>query len=167
LNFDLPTMPEKITESKTMANQPQLPPAAVPPAPQDQSSTEPTLKKPGLVSAKSAKKEKKGKLSWKVVLIGISAGLFILTFVVSIIFQQAGRTPSPTTTTPQFQPTPTTAPLPSIPDFPITDPSIYVDDPQVLQLQSSLETLLKQLDEVDLREADLNPPVLDLEVRLE
>jgi hypothetical protein len=164
-------VPEKITETKSMANQPQLPEAAVPPSPDDQaSSTEPTLKKPGLVSAETAKKARRQKihLSWKTIVIGVSLFLFIFTFVVSLIFgdKQKGTavTVSPT---PAFKPTPTLVPLPSIPEFPITNPSVYVDDPQVLQLQSSLETLIKQLDDIDLRESQLDPPVLDMEVRFE
>lgn len=161
-------MPEKITETKSMANQPQLPQVAVPAAEGQPSPPQPGLKKPELVPAKSAKKKTAlPKFNWKIGVIIFAGVMFFGTMIISLIFNKSPTTGPVGQPGSPFEPTPTTVPLPSIPEFPIEDPSVYVDDPQVLQLQSTLESLLKQLDDLDLRESDLDPPVLDMEVRFE
>lgn len=63
-----------------------------------------------------------------------------------------------TTTTEKNSPTPTPTPE-------IFIPSKWAGDQQVLDIESSISKLEKDLEQVDLKELQLLPPVLDVEVR--
>ena len=105
---------------------------------------------------------KKG-LNWKVLFIGgavvfVLVALAVATFLGNKGGNFGGGRPEP------LVPTPTTVPTPVVPEFDLGEPTVYSNDPQVLQLEGALKNFERQLDEVDFREQELDPPVLLMEV---
>ncbi len=98
-------------------------------------------------------KLKKKKL---ILVIVLAVSFLILISVGLIILNQQGRTILPT----QISPTPTPTPIVEQ----ITNPSPYATDSAVLQTEEELKKLESELQEVDLKETNLTPPVLDLDV---
>jgi len=100
---------------------------------------------------KSSKPKKKLIL---VVILIIS--LLVLASTGMIILNQQGQI----TLSPEVSPIPT--PTPIIEE--ITNPSPYATDSAVLQTEEELKKLESDLREADLKETNLTPPVLDLDV---
>ena len=144
----------------------------------------PTLEKPALIAPPAAPKpaagpapaggvsgaeaalptdepEKKG-FNWKLYLIVGGLVFFVIAMAATAIV--APQKNISKTTRPVIVPTPTTVPRPTIPDFPLGDPTAYANDPQILQLEGALKTYQRDLDTTDLREQNLDPPVLDMDV---
>jgi len=61
-------------------------------------------------------------------------------------------------------PTPTMIPRPTIPEFSLGEPTLYSNDPQILQLEGALKNYERQLDSIDYQEQDLTPPTLLMNV---
>lgn len=84
--------------------------------------------------------------------------LSILILSLSLIIWYPSRTtPRPT---PLPTPPPTTAP-------PARSPSPWATDSAILLTQSALASLSAQIDQTDMAETDLTPPLLDLDVTFE
>ena len=49
----------------------------------------------------------------------------------------------------------------------ISNPSPYADDLIILKIEKDLKEIDKQLQETDLKEASLNPPLLDMDIKFE
>ena len=107
----------------------------------------------------SLKPEKKGfKLKGKrlILVIVLAVSFLVLASTGLIILNQQGRIISPA----QISPTPT----PTSIIEQVTNPSPYATDSAVLQTEEELKKLESELQEVDLKETSLTPPVLDLDV---
>ena len=96
-------------------------------------------------------------LQHKVPFIATGALLFLLLLLITLSVFLPKSTPP---VLPPASPTPTPTPL----EEKITSPSAYATDSAVLKIESDLKTLDQNLQATDLKEAALNPPVLDMEV---
>lgn len=67
----------------------------------------------------------------------------------------------------RFKPLVFPSPSPSPYEEEITNPSIYATDSAVLEIGERLKEINQDLDQTDLKETGLNPPVLDMEVNFE
>jgi len=67
----------------------------------------------------------------------------------------------------RFKPPVFPSPSPSPYEEEITNPSVYATDSAVLEIGEKLKGIEQDLDKTDLKETELNPPVLDLEVNFE
>ena len=94
------------------------------------------------------------------IFVGFFAGvlLILLGLAVFLGLNQAGRAPQP-----PIAPTPTPTPPLEFKEE-IISPSFYATDEAILKIEQDLKTIDQQLQETDLKEAGLNPPVLDWEV---
>lgn len=99
-------------------------------------------------------------LQHKVPFIAAGVFLFLLLFLItlSVFFPKA--TPP---VLPPASPTPTPTPL----EERITSPSAYATDSAILKIESDLKTLDQNLQATDLKEAALNPPVLDMQINFD
>lgn len=91
----------------------------------------------------------------------LGGGLVILVIVLSILvnlFKKPAVSPKPPSL-------PVSTPTPF--EEKITSPSIYATDSAILKIEAELKTIDQDLQSTDLKEAGLNPPVLDMEVNLE
>ncbi|OGY15548.1 MAG: hypothetical protein A2784_01070 [Candidatus Chisholmbacteria bacterium RIFCSPHIGHO2_01_FULL_48_12] len=89
--------------------------------------------------------------------LGSLLGLLVLSL--SWILWYPGRSPFP-------QPTLLPTPLPTVPP-PARSPSPWATDSAILLTQSALASLSVQIDQTDMAETDLAPPLLDLNVSFE
>lgn len=89
--------------------------------------------------------------------LGSLSGLLILSL--SWILWYPGRGPFP-------QPTPLPTPPPTMAPSP-RSPSPWATDSAILLTQSALASLSAQIDQTDMAETDLAPPLLDLNVSFE
>lgn len=106
----------------------------------------------------------KRKLSWKVFLFAGALGFVVLTLIL-VSFAKPRQSMNTDSGEPDpLVPTPTVVPRPTVPDFSLGEPTVYANDPQILQLEGALKSFERQLDEIDYREQDLDPPVLLMEV---
>ena len=137
-----------------------LQPPAIPTKPGGAGEVEKTDANPEEAGTPTAPKKKR-RSNWKLYLIVGGGVLFILAIVATNF---APKRPGVNIKVPQIVPTPTTPPRPTVPQFPLGEPSVYSTDPQILQLEGSLKTFERQLDSIDYREQDLDPPVLDMKV---
>jgi cytoskeletal protein RodZ len=98
-------------------------------------------------------KLKKGKLILIVVLIILAVALLISGLII-LSNQQ------PATTNNNQQPSPTPTPTPEY----VTNPSPYATDSAILEIEENIKSLEKHLQETDLKETGLTPPIIDLNV---
>lgn len=102
----------------------------------------------------------KFKLKQKIIWL-LGGGLVILVIVLSILinlFKKPAVSPKPPSL-------PVSTPTPF--EEKITSPSIYATDSAILKIEAELKTIDQNLQSTDLKEAGLNPPVLDMEVKFE
>jgi len=116
-------------------------------SPQKAPTPEPAVSKPAF---KLDLKNKKLRL-----IGGGILGFFVLLIVLAAVFGKRPTAPLLPRPTPIPSPTPTQM---------ITNPSAYAIDSAVLQIENTLLDVEKDLANTDLRETELNPPVLDLDV---
>lgn len=92
----------------------------------------------------------------KLILIGTGVFVFLILalFIISSNYQVS-----------QFKPP--TIPSPSPTEEEITNPSAYAIDSAVLEIEKRLKEIEKEIDQTDLKETELNPPVLDMDVNFE
>ncbi|MFH1840843.1 MAG: hypothetical protein ABH807_01675 [Candidatus Shapirobacteria bacterium] len=83
------------------------------------------------------------------------AALFVILLVLALIFGSK-RKPA------NVAPTPTPK---VIPTEEISRPSLYATDAAILEIESRIKDIDQKLQEVDLKETALNPPVLDFEIK--
>ncbi len=122
----------------------------------------PTEEAPGAEAKPLAPKKK---MSLKTTFM-IGAGVFfVFTLVLTTLVKRGTSGPTPGPKPPAaIIPTPTMVPRPSVPPVTIGDPTIYNTDPQILQLEGALKTFERQLESLDFREQDLDPPELFMDV---
>jgi hypothetical protein len=104
-----------------------------------------------------------GKRSWKVWLL-VGAVVFV---VLTLILVNVAKLRFSGTTPDMVEPllvTPTIVPRPTVPDFPFGEATVYSNDPQILQLEGAMKSFERQLENLDIRELDLDPPVLLMDV---
>jgi len=111
---------------------------------------------------KSAVPKKKRNL--KLILILGAFGFFVFTFIFVSFFKGRPAIPIATVRPQLLLPTPTMVPRPSITPLPLGEPSVYASDPQILQLEGALKNFERQLESVDFREQEIDPPVLFMSV---
>lgn len=64
------------------------------------------------------------------------------------------------------KPTPTVIPRPTVTtDVVLGEPSIYANDPQILELEATIKALKAEIDSDDLKESELTPPSLITGIR--
>lgn len=90
----------------------------------------------------------------------IGAGVFVFLILVLLIVRSSLRIS-------RFKPPVFPSPSPSPYEEEITNPSAYATDSAVLEIGEKLKEIERDLDQTDLKETGLNPPVLDLEVNFE
>ena len=86
---------------------------------------------------------------------GIIVSIFIFALIISKIYKKIaedGKAP--------FAPTPT----PTIAPFQPYRPSVYSEDPEVLEIEESVKILDRELSTVILEEAILHPPVVNYNI---
>jgi len=93
-------------------------------------------------------------------IILISGGLLLLMTLMVIIILSSRHIS-------QFEPPVFPSPSPSPYEEEIINPSAYATDSAILEIGEKLKGIEQNLDKTDLREASLNPPVLDLNVNFE
>lgn len=98
------------------------------------------------------------KINKKLIILFI--GLFIL-LILTVILITSGRQIS------QFKKPVFPSPSPAPSEEEIINPSAYATDSGVLEIENKLKEINQDLDKTDLKETDLNPPVLDMEVNFE
>lgn len=89
---------------------------------------------------------------------GVS-GFLILLLVFASFFRHPGPPVPPPTPTPTSTPTPI--------EEKIASPSAYATDSAILRVEADLGIIEEKLQSTDLREASLNPPVLDMDINFE
>jgi len=67
----------------------------------------------------------------------------------------------------QFKPPTSPSPTPSTFEEEILNPSAYATDSAVLEIENKIKGINQELENTDLKETGLNPPVLDLKVNFE
>jgi hypothetical protein len=111
---------------------------------------------------KPVKKEKFLKMGkWKIktkTFFLASAGAIGLLIILAVLSQTILKPASPEEATTPPAPTPTPF------EEKIASPSAYATDSAILRIESELESIEKELQETDLKEASLNPPVLDMDI---
>jgi len=65
------------------------------------------------------------------------------------------------------RPSPSSTPTPTISEDALTSPSAYATDSAILKIGAELNLIEEKLNATDLKEAGLNPPVLDMEIEFE
>lgn len=96
------------------------------------------------------------KIKLKIVLIGV--GVFFGLLLTLIIL--AANQEEPIITRPKPLPTLTPTPIEERP----RRPSAYATDSAILAIEAELEVLEEKIQNTDIKEATLNPPVLDMDV---
>ena len=97
------------------------------------------------------------KIRIKIILILITGCLGILTFF--LILHQPSKPPLSQPPPPLSTPTPTPF------EEKISSPSAYATDSAILKIEATLKAIEKELQTIDLKEASLNPPILDMNVK--
>ncbi|MBU3957000.1 hypothetical protein KKI19_01825 [Patescibacteria group bacterium] len=92
--------------------------------------------------------------------IYIGAGVFVFLVLILIIARSSLHIS-------RFKPPVFPSPSPSPYEEEITNPSAYATDSAVLEIGEKLKEIEGGIDQTDLKETGLNPPVLDLEVNFE
>jgi len=90
----------------------------------------------------------------------IGAGVFVFLVLIILIARSSFRFS-------RFKPPVFPSPSPSPYEEEITNPSVYATDSAVLEIDKKLKEIENEIDQTDLKETGLNPPVLDLEVNFE
>ncbi len=98
-------------------------------------------------------------LNKKYVYIGIG-GVLVILVVLLLIVQTSLRIN-------RFKPLVFPSPSPSPYEEEITNPSVYATDSAVLEIEKRIKEIEKEIDQTDLKETKLNPPVLDLDINFE
>jgi hypothetical protein len=94
----------------------------------------------------------------KYLFLGLGGGLFL---IIIIIFVTSSLQFS------QFKPPAIPSPSPSPYEEEILNPSAYATDSAVLEIENKIKDINQQLENTDLKETGLNPPVLDMKVNFE
>jgi len=103
-----------------------------------------------------------GKFKLKQKMVWFVGGGLVILLIALLILVNLLKKPSISPGGPQVS-TPTPTPFKEE----ITSPSAYATDSAILKIESELKTIDQDLQSTDLKEAGLNPPVLDMEVELE
>lgn len=90
----------------------------------------------------------------------IGAGVLIFLILILIIVRSSLHIS-------QFKPPVFPSPSPSPYEEEITNPSVYATDSAVLEIGEKLKEIENEIDQTDLKETDLNPPVLDMNINFE
>ena len=90
----------------------------------------------------------------------IGGGVFIFLILILIIIRSSLHIS-------RFKPPVFPSPSPSPYEEEITNPSVYATDSAVLEIGEKLKEIESDIDQTDLKETGLNPPVLDLNVNFE
>ena len=85
--------------------------------------------------------------------------LFLMIIILVII--------SSTYRTSQFKPSILPSPSPNPYEEEIKNPSNYATDSAILGVEEKVKEINQELDQTDLKETGLNPPILDMEVNFE
>lgn len=96
----------------------------------------------------------------KIVFI-LGGGLFVLLILLTILAnltQKSIKLPKPL---------PLPAPSPTPAEEKIASPSAYATDSAILKIEEEIEAIEEKLQSTDLKEAALNPPILDMKVEFE
>ena len=104
-------------------------------------------------------KAKVKSLNKKYIYIGIS-GVFVILILILLIVRTSLRVS-------RFKPPVFPSPSPSPYEEEIINPSVYATDSAVLEIGNRIKEIEKEIDQTDLKETSLNPPVLDLNVNFE
>ena len=139
-------MPE-LSAPSPIPVKPQLSPTEEGPDPNDQLTAAPPKKK----------------INIKLVIIAGRFTFFIFAMILAA-FSGGGSSGGSAVKPKEIIPTPTMVPLPTVPDFSLGEATIYASDPQILQLEGALNNFERQLDDVDTREQEIDPPVLMMDV---
>lgn len=99
----------------------------------------------------------KGKINKKMVMI--SGGVITVLILLILIATSSKRISV-------FKPPVLPSPSPALYEE-ISNPSIYATDSAILKIEEKLKEIEKGIDQTDLKETGLNPPVLDMEVNFE
>lgn len=92
-----------------------------------------------------------------------AAGIFIFLVLVLLLALTQKQTASNGVPTPTSTPTPT--PTPFMPT--ISSPSAYATDSAVLEIENDISSIVQQLQNVDLKENDILPPAINLNINFE
>ncbi|MGB9706911.1 MAG: hypothetical protein ACPLXP_02460 [Microgenomates group bacterium] len=91
---------------------------------------------------------------------GVFLGILLVMILLRLFFRGL-----PQQLPPPAQPTPTPTPTPFLSEE-ITNPSFYATDSAVLKIEEDLKKIDRDLESTELKESNLNPPVLDWEIRI-
>jgi hypothetical protein len=103
-----------------------------------------------------------GKFRLKQKMVWFGGGGLIAFLILLLILVNLLKKPSISPKPPSLL-TPTPTPF----EEEITSPSAYATDSAVLKIEAELKNIDQDLQSTDLKEAGLNPPVLDMEVKFE
>jgi len=106
------------------------------------------------------KEEKKKKLIPKKMML---LGGLVLIFLLILILLEMSSVLKQNRVVPRLLPTPTPSPIPTLVEK-ITNQSFYATDSAVLKIENELKKIEEKLDNTDLKESSLNPPLLDWKV---
>ena len=98
---------------------------------------------------------------WKIkakILLLVGTGVVVLLVILATLTQTVFKPKLPGETAALPSPTPTPF------EEKIASPSAYATDSAVLKVESELKSIDEKLQSTDLKEAGLNPPVLDMDV---
>lgn len=104
-------------------------------------------------------KTKVKSLNKKYLYIGIG-GVFVILILIFLIVRTSLRVS-------HFKPPVFPSPSPSPYEEEITNPSVYATDSAVLDIENKIKEIEKETDQTDLKETELNSPVLDLDINFE
>jgi len=90
----------------------------------------------------------------------IGAGVLVFLILIILIARSSLRIS-------QFKLPVFPSPSPSPYEEEITNPSVYATDSAILEIGNRIKEIENEIDQTDLKETGLNPPVLDLEVNFE
>ncbi len=124
-------------------------------------NNKPALPTNNLKSLPGTTKSKKNKLIIGVALAVISIVLIILAF---IAISKSSNTTRPSNDS-RLRPTSTPIPRPTLAQTVPGTPSAYAQDPQILQLEAAIKSLNAQMEADNLAEPEIQPPLLETNIR--